>query len=87
MELTVHIPDEVASRLQATGGDLSRRALKALGLEEYKSGRITKAELRRMLGYGTRYQLDGFLKARDVYDEYTWEDFEREREALRSLGF
>lgn len=87
MKLTVHIPDGIVPRLQATGGDLSRLALEALALEEYESGRITKAELRRMLGYGTRYQLDGFLKAHDVYDDYTWEDFEREREALRSLSF
>ena len=83
MELTVHIPDEVASRLQAAGGDLSRRALEAFGLEEYKSGRITNAELRQMLGFTTINQIDGFLKAHGVFHDYTMEDFERERETLR----
>jgi len=62
MELTVQIPDELASRMSASGADLSRRALEALALEEFKGGRITKPELRRLLGFGTRYQLDGFLK-------------------------
>jgi hypothetical protein len=38
MDLTVHIPDDIAPRLQAAGGDLSRRALEALALEEYKPG-------------------------------------------------
>ena len=32
MELTVQIPDEVASRMSASGADLSRRALEALAL-------------------------------------------------------
>ena len=54
MNLTVQIPDDLASRLSAAGGDLSRRALEAFALEEYKSGHITQAELRRLLGFGTR---------------------------------
>jgi hypothetical protein len=87
MELTVQIPDELASRMSASGGDLSRRALEALALEEFKSGRITKPELRRLLGFGTRYRLDGFLKSRGVYEDYTMEDFEQDRQALKQLGF
>jgi hypothetical protein len=67
MDVTVHIPDEIAARLSADGGDLSRRALEALALEEYKSGRLSKLELRSLLGFGTRYRLDGFLKAHEVY--------------------
>jgi len=87
MNLTVHIPDDLASRLGAEGGDLSRRALEAFALEEYKSGRVTQAELRRLLGFETRYQLDGFLKAHDVWIDYTLEDAKRERESLERLGF
>src|ERR1700736_4223134 len=33
------------------GGDLSRRALEALALDEYKLGHLTTAELRRLLGF------------------------------------
>ena len=87
MELTVQIPDDLASRISASGGDLSRRALEALALEEFKSGRISKPELRRLLGFGTRYRLDGFLKSHDVYEDYTMEDFEQDRDALKQLGF
>ena len=86
MELTVQIPDELASRMSASGADLSRRALEALALEEFKSGRITKPELRRLLGFGTRYQLDGFLKAHEVYEDYTLQDLEQELEGLKRLG-
>jgi hypothetical protein len=86
MEFTVQIPDDLARSMSASGGDLSRRALEALALEEFKSGHITKPELRRLLGFGTRYRLDGFLKAHEVYEDYTMEDLEQELEDLRRLG-
>jgi hypothetical protein len=87
MDVTLQIPDDIASRMTEAGVDLSRRALESFALEEFKSGRITKPELRRLLGYGTRWKLDGFLKAHGVYEDYTLEDFEQERQALRSLEF
>jgi hypothetical protein len=86
MDVTVHIPDEIAARMTNTGVDLSRRALEALALEEYKDGRLTRPELRKMLGLG-RIEVDGFLKKHNVFDQYTLEDFEAERRALKELGF
>jgi Uncharacterised protein family (UPF0175) len=86
MDVTLQIPDELASRL-GTRSDLSRRALEALAAEEYKRGRLTKPELRRLLGFETGHQIDEFLKAHEVFEDYTLEDLEREREGLRRLGF
>lgn len=85
MEVTLHIPDDVAERLSAAGSDLSRRALEAFALGEYKAGRLTDAQLRQLLGFQTREALDGFLKANEVWLNYTREDLERERVALRRL--
>jgi len=87
MNVIVQIPDDLAGRLAAAGGDLSRRALEALAAEEYKHDRLTKSELRRLLGIETSFQLDEFLKAHDVWIEYTMEDAERERKSLERLGF
>lgn len=87
MELTIHTPDDVAERLSASGRDLSRRALEAFGLEEYKAGRLSEAQLRQLLGFPTRQELDGFLKAHEVWLNYTVEDLERDRAALKRLGF
>ncbi len=67
--------------------DLSRRALEAFSLEEYKAGRLTEPQLRQLLGLQTRDALDAFLKAHEVWLNYTKEDLERERAALRRLGF
>ena len=67
---------------------LGRRGiLEALGLEEQgKLGRLTKPELRRLLGFGTRDALDGFLKAHDVFEPYSLDDLARERQDLKRLG-
>jgi hypothetical protein len=78
MQVAFNIPDDLAPRVNAGGNDLPRRALEAFALEEYKTGHITSEELRRMLGYTTRYQL--------VYD-YTIFDFDLEQETLSRLGF
>jgi Uncharacterised protein family (UPF0175) len=87
MELTVQIPDDLALRLGAGSGDLSRRALEALALQEYKAGRLSKAELRRLLGFVTREALDGFLKTHGIMLDYTLDDLEQERQDLSRLGF
>lgn len=86
MDVTVQIPDDLAGRMGAAD-DLRRRALEALAAEEYKRGRLTKPDLRRLLGFETSYQIDEFLKAHEVFEDYTLEDLEREREGLRRLGF
>lgn len=87
MEVTVEIPDDIASRMTAEGGDLSRRALEALVAEEFRHGHLNKPDLRRLLGFETSHEIDGFLKAHNVYEEYTLEDLERERKTLKRLGF
>ncbi len=51
-------------------------------LLEMLRGRITEPELGQMLQLG-RLQLDGFLKAHGIFQEYTLADFEAERQALK----
>ncbi len=87
MEFAVHIPDDIAERLGAVvNGDLPRRALEALLAEEYRLGRLNKPDLRRLIGFETSYEVDGFLKAHTVHEDYTMEDLEQELEGLRRLG-
>jgi Uncharacterised protein family (UPF0175) len=86
MNLTVQIPDDLARSLNADGGDLSRRVVEALALEEYQSGRLTKLQLRQTLGFQTSYELDGFLKSHQVWIDYDEQDLARERAGLERLG-
>lgn len=86
MNLTIQIPDDLARDLAAAGGDLSRRALEAFALEEFKTGRLTKPALWKLLGYATGDQLDGFLKAHAVVEDLpTLADPDRERVSIAHL--
>jgi len=70
MNVTLPIPDELAARL-GEAGDVSRRALEAFAADEYRAGRLSHPELRSLLGFATHAELDGFLKARQVWIEYS----------------
>ena len=86
MVLTLAIPDDLVERLNADGGNAARRVLESFAVEEYRAGRLSRPELRRLLGFETRYELDGFLKQRDIYDDVTVADVERELADLDRLG-
>jgi hypothetical protein len=85
MNLIVRIPDDVAERLAADGGDLERQALEALVAEAYRAGRMTRPELRRLLGFETGHEIDGFLQAHDIYDGIASEELSRQLETLDRL--
>jgi hypothetical protein len=78
MTITVEIPDEFAGQIVAVGQEPARQALEDMAVEAYRAHRITGAQLRRLLGIPSRYELDVFLKKRGVWLEYTLDDFRRE---------
>jgi len=60
MEVTLHIPDDVAKQLSAGGGDVSRRALEAVALEGYREQTLTLYQVSDMLGF-SRVETEDFL--------------------------
>jgi predicted HTH domain antitoxin len=60
MEVILRIPDDVAERLLAAGGDVSRRALEALALEGYREQTLTLYQVSEMLGL-SRVETEDFL--------------------------
>jgi len=84
MLITLELPEDIAQGLESKWKDLPRAALESLALEAYRSSALTAAQLRRLLGFETRMQVDAFLKEHEVFD-FTVEDFERDRETLRQL--
>lgn len=84
MQITVNIPDDLAERL---GPDVDRRVLEAVALEAYRAEKISEFEAQQLLGFETRYQLDGFLKAHGVFLDYTLDDLKRDQQKLKALGF
>ena len=86
MQITLDIPDDMAGRLAAQGQDPARAALEALAIEGYRSGALSAYQMRRLLGFETGYELDGFLKAHNVWEHaYCLEDLNQDRQTLRQL--
>lgn len=79
MNLTIHIPDDLAERLSAGGVDLERKVLEALVAQEYRAGRLTKPEVYAAFSFEVHVEFDGFLKAHGIYEPYAHADSEEER--------
>jgi predicted HTH domain antitoxin len=60
MEVTLHIPDDIAKRLSATGRDVSRHALEAIAMEGYREQTLTLYQVSEMLGL-SRVETEDFL--------------------------
>lgn len=84
MNFTLTVPAEIVDRLG--GVDISRRALEAFAIEEFRIGHLTSAELCRTLGFATRGALDTFLKARGIYSDFDVDDLDEEDRDLDRLG-
>jgi predicted HTH domain antitoxin len=83
MEVTVEIPEDIANRLHAKWDNLPRGVLESLALEAYRSGTLTTAQLRRLLGFQTPMEVDAFLKRAGIYLDYDLNDFEEDMETIR----
>jgi len=80
MEITVHLPDDLAQHANP-----GREALESLVIEGYRSGTLSHYQASQLLDV-TRFEFDGFLKERNIEDHaYGLEDLEEDREALRQL--
>jgi len=85
MQVTVEIPDELATQLIPAGQDPARAVLEDALVQAYREDRISGRQLMEALGIPTRYELDGFLKARQVWIEYTLEELEQDRETMERI--
>jgi hypothetical protein len=74
MQIIVTIPDDLAQH-----PDPAREALEAFAIEGYRSGALSAYQTRQILGFETRNEFDGFLKAHQVWDHaYSVEDLEKD---------
>ena len=86
MLLTLDLPDELSPLLASFHHDPPRAAFEAIALEAYRERKLSTSQLRRLLGFVSRYELDGFLKHHEVWLDYSWQDLEQDREAHLRLG-
>ncbi len=78
MEVTINIPEDVAKVFLNNGENLEREILEATALEGYREGKLSQAQVRRMLSFATDMQVDEFLKRHKIFLEYDLEDVKNE---------
>ena len=85
MTITLSLPADIVQLLTENGEDISRTALESLALQGYRLGRLSEEQVRRMLGFESRFDVHAFLKAHDTYQNYTDADLEQDLATVRSL--
>jgi hypothetical protein len=83
VHIEFEIPDEIAQALQSP--NLSRTALEAIAIEGYRSGKLGRGQVQRILGFATPMQVDAFLKEHNVHLNYTIEEYEKDLATLERL--
>ncbi|MDQ3802641.1 MAG: UPF0175 family protein [Acidobacteriota bacterium] len=83
--VAIELPEEIAGRL-GEEGELPRVALEALAAQGYRGGKLSHAEVQKMLGLASRWETDAFLKGAGAYLDYTEDDLERDLGVSRNLA-
>lgn len=86
VNITLDLPEDIARQLSVGWADLGRAALEGLALEAYRTRKLSTEQVRRLVGFATRFELDGFLKQHGVWLDYSVNDLNRDRETHQHLG-
>jgi len=86
MQVTIDLPEDIATALAEQWPDLSRQALEAIAVEGYRTGALTESQVRRLIGFESRFHVHAFLKEHRVRLRYTADDAEDDKKAHRELG-
>jgi len=78
MQIDIELPEDIAENLQAEWKDLPRHALEAIALEGYRCGALTESQVRRVLGFESRLEVNSFLRDHGVYYDYTPTEIDQE---------
>ena len=84
MNVAIEIPENVSASLRSLWKDVPRRALEAVAAEAYRSGALTAHQVGELLGYGSRWETEAFLKRVQAYLAYGEVDLERDLAVLRA---
>jgi hypothetical protein len=86
MEIAITVPDDLGAQLADHWADLPRHALEALAADAYRQGVFSSAEVQRLLGLPSRFDVARFLKEAGVSVAYGEAEFEADRQTWRELG-
>lgn len=86
MEVTIDLPEDILAALNGQWDNVPRRSLEAVAVEAYRTGALTESQIRRLLGFESRFQVHALLKEHEVPLRYTLSDLEDDLTVHRRLG-
>ena len=84
MSVSIEIPEDLERRLRDGWRDLPRKALEAVAFEAYRTQALTSAEVGRLLGLESRFELEALLKRAGVDLDYSAEDLAADLRSIRA---
>jgi predicted HTH domain antitoxin len=85
MAVQIDLPEDIEESLEKKWGNLPRHALEALAIEGYRTRVLSRSQVRRMLGFETRTEVDELMMRAGIPFDYTLDDFEHDAEASQHL--
>ncbi|ACB54343.1 UPF0175-containing protein [Crocosphaera subtropica ATCC 51142] len=85
MQITIEIPEDLGNILEVKWGNLSERTLESLAVEGYRSGILTRGQVRQLLNLASFYEVEQFLKDRGADLLYSEEDLEQDIQIAHEL--
>ena len=86
MKVTIELPEDIADALKDEWADLPQASLEAIAVEAYRTGVLHESQVRRLMGFETRYEVHGLLKKHGVPLRITAADVEADLQTHRDLG-
>lgn len=86
MRLIIELPADIAGALEDHWNNVPRRSLEAIAVDAYRTGALTEAQVRRLLGLGTRFKVPVLLKPHHVPLHDTSADLKDDLRTQRELG-
>ena len=86
MEVTISLPEDISAALKEQWDNVPRRSLEAIAVEAYRTGALTESQVRRLLGFETRFQVHALLKEHQMPLRYTAADLEDDLAVHREFG-
>lgn len=86
MTVSFEVPADIAGLIAVESTTLERVALEALAAEGYRCGSISESEVRRLLGFESRFDVHAWLKHCGIPYRYSEADLEDDPAALSRLG-
>lgn len=86
MDVTISLPEDISESLAGRWGNVSRHTLETIAVEGYRTGALTEGQMRRLLGFESRFEAHALLKEYKVPLHYSEADLEEDLAAHRDLG-